>query len=523
MSEPQTAGPDPRNRLLGFAFASADLLIEARPDATITWTAGAFRARFGQDPEAFIGCALSGLIAATDQDALDVTLAEARERGRAAPVTLHLNDAAGTPFAVAMLALPGREPRLCVTIGPLPAPTPPRRPAQPVPASGFRRTLEEQFRAGQDNTLGLLDVGDWNAATRELTTEERAALRVRIEHSLGETGGAGALVSTLSDGRFSLVTRDSLDLKPLVAELERLFPDAGRNPVDSMAIHLVPEGLTGPQAVRALRFALDRFVAGGTKAAAEAGFADGLAGFVHQASAKAAAVRRAIAERRMHLAFQPVVGIRDRVIHHYEALLRPIPSHALPTQSAHEFVTFAEAVGLSEELDLAVLDLVLRALGTAPDARIAANLSGLSVQSVPFHERIFARLNSAPPGHLLVELTETAEIDNVAAAATLLAALRARGVPVCIDDFGAGAAAFRYLRDFRVDFVKLDGAYVTAASDSANDRSLLHSMIDVAHSVGAQAIAEVVETEEVLRLMQTLGADFIQGWLVGRPGRLPAR
>ena len=414
-----------------------------------------------------------------------------------------------------MLALPGTELRLCVTIGPIPAPTPPRRAAAPLPSAGFRRTLEEQFRAGQDSTLGLLDVADWTAATKELSPDERTALRVRIEHSLGEGAGAGALVSTLSDGRFSLVTRDNVDLKPLVAEIEQLLPGPGSNSVDSMAIHLAPEGLTGPQAVRALRFALDRFVAGGTQAAASAGFGDGLAGFVHQASAKAAAVRQVIAGRHMNLAFQPVVGIKDRVVHHYEALLRPIPTHALPTHSAHEFVTFAEAVGLSEELDLAVLDMVLRALANAPAARVAANLSGLSVQSVPFHERMFARLNDAPPGHLLVELTETAEIDNVTAAATLLNALRARGVPVCIDDFGAGAAAFRYLRDFRVDFVKLDGAYVTAAGNSVNDRSLLSSMIDVAHSVGARAIAEVVETEEVMRLMHAMGG----GFRAGLPGR----
>jgi EAL domain-containing protein (putative c-di-GMP-specific phosphodiesterase class I) len=232
--------------------------------------------------------------------------------------------------------------------------------------------------------------------------------------------------------------------------------------------------------------------------------------------------RQIIANRRLRLAFQPVVTLPERTVHHYEALLRPIPTEGLPTHSPQEFVNFAEAVGLSEELDLAVLDLVLLAVADAPGVRVAANLSGLSVQSAAFHERIFARLNAAR-GQLLVELTETAEIQFVSVAATLLAALRARGVPVCIDDFGAGAAAFRYLRDFRVDYVKLDGAYVNAAANSANDRSLLSSMIEVAHSVGAGAIAEAIETEETLQLMHSLGVDFGQGWLLGRPGRLPPK
>jgi len=523
-NQPQIVVPDTRNRLLGFAFASADLLIEARPDATITWTAGAFRARFGQDPEAFIGCTVQSLIAADDQDALCYALNEASERGRVAPLVLRLSDAAATPCAIGMLTLPGIEPRLCVTVGPLPAPAP-LRPGRVLDAASFRRDLEEQCRSGEDGTLGLVDVANWTAATKALSEDERAGLRARIEQSLGETSGKGVMVSPLSDGRFGLVARNNLDLSRVIGEIERLLPEqwpSSAKPVDGMTIQVTPEGLTGPQVIRALRFALDRFAAGGTGAATEAGFADGLTGFVRQANAKAWAVREAIAQRRLRLAFQPVVGVRDRALHHYEALLRPTPTHDLPIHSAHEFVTLAETVGLSEELDLAVLDLVLRALGSVPGVCIAANLSGLSVESAPFRDRMFARLNDAPPGKLLVELTETAEIQNVAEAATLLAALRARGVPVCIDDFGAGAAAFRYLRDFRVDFVKLDGAYVTAAGKSANDRSLLSSMIEVAHSVGARAIAEVIETEETLQLMQTLGADFAQGWLLGRPGRLPA-
>ena len=83
---------------------------------------------------------------------------------------------------------------------------------------------------------------------------------------------------------------------------------------------------------------------------------------------------------------------------------------------------------------------------------IAVNVSGLSMQSVPFRERMLDMLSNASgtvAGRILIELTETADIEDVPSAAESVAGLRAMNVPVCIDDFGAGSAAFRYLREFR--------------------------------------------------------------------------
>ena len=161
----------------------------------------------------------------------------------------------------------------------------------------------------------------------------------------------------------------------------------------------------------------------------------------------------------------------------------------------------------------------------AGDVRIACNLSGLSVQSPAFRERLLKRLDAEPAlvPRLLVEITETAEIEQEAEAIATVEALRARAIPICIDDFGAGAAAFRYLRTFRVDYVKIDGLYVENARRGAQDRGFLSSMVDLARNVGAQVVAERIETEEDAAAMLELGIGFGQGWLFGRPGRLPDR
>ncbi|MGH7082436.1 MAG: EAL domain-containing protein, partial [Acetobacteraceae bacterium] len=126
-----------------------------------------------------------------------------------------------------------------------------------------------------------------------------------------------------------------------------------------------------------------------------------------------------------------------------------------------------------------------------------------------------------PHGRLLVELTETAEIDDLAAARLTLASLRDAGIPFCLDDFGAGAAGFRYLREFRADYIKIDGSFLRAARESARERAMLGAMVALAREVGAKVVVEMIENREEEELSLALGADLGQGWLYGRPGRLP--
>jgi EAL domain-containing protein (putative c-di-GMP-specific phosphodiesterase class I) len=278
------------------------------------------------------------------------------------------------------------------------------------------------------------------------------------------------------------------------------------------------------QTTRALRHALASFARDGQAALDRAGFADGLAGFVAEAYARAVWLRRAIAERRFRMAFQPIVALHDRAPHHWEALLRPDPDDTSPVSGPQDFVTYAETAGLSEELDWAVLAAVCGAARTARGTRIAANLSGLTLQSALFRDRLLALLDAEPllAHRLVIEITETAEIEDEAEAVRTVEALRARGLPLCIDDFGAGAAAFRYLRAFRVDYVKIDGLYVANAARSDQDRGIVAGMVDLARTVGAKVVAERIEIEAEAALMQELGVEYGQGWLFGRPGPLPS-
>ena len=443
-------------------------------------------------------------------------------RGRLPPLILRLADPVGTAVAVAGLALPSAKGGMSFTLGRLPRlPGPPGEERPP----DFALLVEQRVRGAEGGALSLLELDNWAEARSGMPAAAHKALQAEITEALAKLCGPGAVAGEIADGRYGVLSDEPSDLEALASELERMLrchPAAARTTISSAGVALERGGLTGPQAARALRFALARFADGGVTGTNAAGFRDGLAGFVASAEVRARMVRAAIAEGRFRLAYQPVVHLGSREVHHYEALLRPVFTPDSPIQTTHDFVTFAEAVGLSEELDMAVMRHAVAAVQDSPGTPVAVNVSGLSMQSVPFRERMLEALGRvAGKGRLLVELTETADIEDVASAAESVASLRAANVPVCIDDFGAGSAAFRYLREFRVDYVKLDGAYVRGALHNAREHGFLLSMVELANFVGAKVIAETIETEPQAKLMREVGVEFGQGWLFGRPGSLP--
>ncbi len=521
-----------RERLRAFAFAAADMLLETNADGTIGFATGRFEERFGEPADGQVGRRITSLIAPGDQSAFAMALAMLPLRRRMAPMVLHLSDAARSLAAVSAVHLGGPPARLCFAIGPVPV-----APVAEVagladgihqPAS-FAREAEASLRSGSGR-LGLIEVQGWKAVKERLTQPEQSRLRAGIGALMGESG-PGARASELADGRYGVLGMQGGGMEALLRRLEQFISRSAARSIARVSgteVALEPSGMPAATASRVLRYAVSRFTAEGTAAVTAVGSAGGLAGILAQAEMRAQAVRAALGAHRFRLAFQPVVSLEDRAVHHYEALLRPVATPGTPVHSIQEFVTFAEAVGLSEVMDYAVLEQALTALRAAPAASVAVNISGLSMQSPAFCGRMFALLDEMrpviggpPKGRLLVELTETSEVEDMEAAAATIARLRAQGVWVCLDDFGAGAAAFRYLQQFRIDIVKIDGAFVRAAVDGARERAMVASMVELATAAGAQTVAEMVETEEQAALMRALGVHQGQGWLFGRPGALP--
>jgi EAL domain-containing protein (putative c-di-GMP-specific phosphodiesterase class I) len=535
---PAPAAPDgmaearARERLRAFAFAAADMLVETTKGGLITFAGGSFEQHYGQPARAMIGRNIATLIAPGDQPAFAMAQALAPVRGRMAPMVLHLADAGRSPAVVAARAVPGAETSLCFTIGPVPVPAAERDEqvaAIQTPAD-FAREAEAHMREGGTGPLGLVEVQGWQDVKNHLSPAEQQRIRHGLTALMGDCG-PDARGSELAEGRFGVLGLAHHGMEGLLRKLEQfLARSSARNiaKVHGTEMSLESGPMAAATANRVLRYAVSRFTADGTAGVNAVGGAGGLTGILAQAELRTQSVRAALAGHRFRLLFQPVVSLATRAVHHYEALLRPIATPGMPLGSIQEFVTFAEAVGLSEVMDLAVMEQALMALRSAPGVSVAVNVSGLSLQSADFAGRMFGLLADMrpPPGpagkpRLLIELTETAEIDDLATASATWAKLREQGVGLCLDDFGAGAAAFRYLQQFRVDYVKIDGSFVQAAQQGTRERAIVQSMVELARSAGAKTVAEMIETDEQAALMRELGVDHGQGWLFGKPGGLP--
>lgn len=521
-----------RERLRAFAFAAADMLLETTAGGMVTFASGSFQQQFGQPARAMIGRNVASLIAPGDQPAFAMALALAPVRGRMPPVVLHLADSARSPAVVAARAVPGDAARLCFTVGPVPVPAPERgqmAAAIQSPAD-FAREAEAHMRAGGSGPLGLVEVQGWQEVKAHLSASEQQRLRLGMAALMGECGPE-ARGSELAEGRFGVLGLAQSGMDGLLRKLDQFLARSSARSiakVNGTEMSLAAGAMGQATAHRVLRYAVSRFTADGTAAVNAVGASGGLTGILAQAELRTQSVRAALTGHRFRLLFQPVVSLASRAVHHYEALLRPIATPGMPLGSIQEFVTFAEAVGLAEVMDLAVLEQALMALRGTPGVSVAVNLSGLSLQSADFAGRMFALLEQmrtaiagADKPRLLVELTETAEIDDLATASATMAKLRAMGIGLCLDDFGAGAAAFRYLQEFRVDYVKIDGSFVQAAGQGPRERAIVQSMVELANAAGAKTVAEMIETDEQAALMRGLGVDQGQGWLFGKPGALP--
>ncbi|HEX4095652.1 MAG TPA: EAL domain-containing protein, partial [Caulobacteraceae bacterium] len=116
---------------------------------------------------------------------------------------------------------------------------------------------------------------------------------------------------------------------------------------------------------------------------------------------------------------------------------------------------------------------------------------------------------------------ESAAIDDLTVAQRHVRALQEMGFEICLDDFGAGAASFAYLRQLSVNVVKIDGSYVRELTSSGRDDAMIRHLVGLCRELGVATVAEMVETSAVETILRQAGVDYAQGWLYGQPASEP--
>jgi diguanylate cyclase (GGDEF)-like protein len=216
------------------------------------------------------------------------------------------------------------------------------------------------------------------------------------------------------------------------------------------------------------------------------------------------------------LAFQPIFDARSGEIVMHEALLRMEDTTGTLITAGH-LVPIAERLGLIRLIDRAVLQLALQTLQTYQDARLSINISATTVTDPRWNAQLLEMIAAQPEPaqRLIVEITETAALDNLTTSNAFVSALRDLGVGVALDDFGAGYTSYRTLKELRLTHIKLDGSFCCNLAQASENRTFVSSMLDLAHAFGLQVIAEWVDTPGDAAVLKELGVDFMQGNMLG--------
>ena len=238
----------------------------------------------------------------------------------------------------------------------------------------------------------------------------------------------------------------------------------------------------------------------------------------------ASRIEQALDEDRFTLYAQritPLSGAHDGL--HAEVLVRMLGTDGelIPPGA---FLPAAERYQLAPRIDRWVLQHALDWLrlhaGPKRVRQLSVNLSGQSVGDHEFHRWAFEMLGAAGEDccrSLCLEITETVAITHLTDAATFIAGVRAMGVRVALDDFGAGASSFGYLKMLPVDSLKIAGQFIRGLIEHPLDAAAVRCFIDVARVVGIQTVAEYVDRTDVLARVREMGVDFAQGFLLLRP------
>jgi diguanylate cyclase (GGDEF)-like protein len=237
-------------------------------------------------------------------------------------------------------------------------------------------------------------------------------------------------------------------------------------------------------------------------------------------------IDKALNENLLYLRCQKIQPVQTDTDHlpHYEILLGLDPTLNTNPQG---FVRAAEKWNRSADLDLWVVHTSLawieqNAARLSGVSGFSINLSGLSL----INQRVLDALTKAlsqtdfPVDKIIFEVTETAAIENLAAAQEFIATVKALGCRVSLDDFGSGYSSFAYLKNLDVDYLKIDGAFVRDVLKDKADRAMVKSMHDVGHALGLKTIAEYVENTEIFDCLREIGVDYAQGWGIAKPERL---
>lgn len=394
----------------------------------------------------------------------------------------------------------------------------------------LHRALDRVFaageRAGWCSAVAVLGI-DWSAGAVQEGQVSDAVL-LEMGHRLDRHLRGGDVIGRLSGDRFGLLL-GRCDAEAARITLERIVEVLQRDPVclddGSVSARLSAGVVLVPAQARSGLDALSRAEQALSRARSQGGGAVALhrpAAAQRQSHARAVRaareVREALDERRLRLAFQPVVDPRSGEVRFHEGLLRRCEADGRVT-AAGAFIAQIEPLGLMGGIDRRVLELSLAELERDPTITLAFNISGLTAADPEWYAALARALGGCRElgPRLIVEITETASLHDLEEAAGFVGRLHDLGVRVAIDDFGAGCTSAAQLVALDADLVKIDAAFSAGIRSHPQKQVFLQRLLELAGELGLTTVAEGIENAADAAFLGALGVDLLQGYHFGTP------
>ncbi|AQR62246.1 diguanylate phosphodiesterase [Brevundimonas sp. LM2] len=511
-------------RLLGFAFAASDLLVELTPRGTVVFALGS--GPVSELPvESLVGTSLFAGVGKASAKAIESVVTGMTPGSRSPAIEVLF--AAGTGrvrrASVRLFALPDLAPNLSASVnweGPAYRLHDPEARAALSPAAFLDRARNVLTAPGAPDGLAVAFVDILGLQAAEALGEAGERLNARVQAALQAASIEGNSTGQLGTERFAMLRDRSIN-NDLAGEVRELGLSEGLElGVRSSEVDIELGG-GSRNTLRALRFAIETCLKDGGLERPELTFSAALSRTIRNADAFRVMVR----ERGFDLHYQPIVDLKTKAVHHFEALAR-----FRGTNGPTDTIRMAEELALIDSFDIAVAEKALGHLRRKGSGllKFAINVSGSSLADDRYVQSVLQMTAARPEERrrLIVEVTESAALADVDAANRRLGVLRAAGIKVCIDDFGAGSASYDYLRGLSVDAVKIDGRFMKRLETDPRARTMIGHLVELCASLKLGTIAEMIETQATADILRDLGVDFGQGWLFGKaeiePRTLPA-
>jgi len=519
---------------VAFAFAAADVLVEIDAGGETLFAVGAAMALFGRGARGLVGQPLRRIVHPLDLPIFDRALAQMGqgERVRNALLRVLRPDGKAVELTLSGYRSPCDSGHILLALGHpggLPAAT--RMAGTNLLDRDSFQAMATQLIEGADPDepyqLSLVELPDLPALHSESGGGGlSAAFAAELGQRLRTLSVGGDAVGQIGDTRFGVLHSASVSADAISDSIARAaqtaLPDAPAISAQVATLVLDVADIPPEEAARALTYTLNRFAReaqnGGDLASLMKDIQPRLSETVRQMND----VRETVETGSFDLVFQPIVDLWTNAVHHFECLVRFKGNDNL---SPYETVAFAEDVGMVGMLDIALLERAIEMMrspvANTESLRFAVNLSGRSLSDPTVVRRLRDILATTGDlrKRLVFEMTESAEILDLKAVNEVIQGIRQMGHEVSIDDFGAGNAAFHYLRALKVDNVKIDGSYIKDAMRNDEDVSFIKAIVQLCADLGVTTTAEYVEDQQTANLLRLLKVRYGQGWYFGKPQR----